>query len=137
MIIRSVRRLAAVTGACLLGVTLLTATPAHAGVLGDVRNDLPSSYTVKIGTFGGGTSTCKTWNAGSQRCYHWWLPSGRDDDGIRPGMDTDGFMVEQPVLVVLRTGVGIHVAAFSWTKISDLESVRCSLSPSASCVISS
>lgn len=120
----------------LLGATLLAATPAHAGVRGDVDNDLPASYTVKIATFGGGSSTCQTWNAGAQRCTHWWLPSGQTDDGIRPGMDTDGFMVEQPVLVVLPSGAGIRVAAFSWTKIGDLDNVRCYLGPGATCVIS-
>ena len=107
---RSARRAATVTGLFFLGASVLTATPAYAGVRGDIRNDLPASYTVKIATFGGGSSSCRTWNAGTQRCTHWWLPSGKADegtDGIRPGMDTDGFMVEQPVLVVLPTGVDV------------------------------
>jgi hypothetical protein len=134
---RSARRAVTVMAACLLGATVLTATPAHAGNRGDVRNDLPSSYTVKIATFGGGTSSCSTWNSGTQRCTHWWLPSGNTDDGIRPGMDTDGFMVEQQVLVVLPTGVALWVPAFTWTRIGDLEDVHCRMNPGASCVISS
>ncbi|MEV4172370.1 hypothetical protein [Nonomuraea sp. NPDC049709] len=140
MFMRSARRAATVTGLFFLGASVLTATPAYAGVRGDIRNDLPASYTVKIATFGGGSSSCRTWNAGTQRCTHWWLPSGKADegtDGIRPGMDTDGFMVEQPVLVVLPTGVAIRVAAFTWTKISDFEDVHCSVSGGARCVISS
>lgn len=136
MIVQLIKRATVVFAASLLGISL-AATAANAGVRGDVDNDLPSSYTVKIAIFGSGSLSCSTWNAGSQRCTHWWLPSGTTDDGIRPGMDTDGFMVEQPVLVVLPTGVGIRIDAFKWTKINDWEDVRCYLAPGATCVISS
>jgi hypothetical protein len=137
MLIRLMRRAGAVTGACLMGAALLTTGPARAAVLGDVRNELPSSYTVKVATFGSGSSSCPTWNSGTQRCTHWWLPSGMTDDGIRPGMDTDGFMVERRVLVVLPGGVARYVDPFVYTRIGDPADVRCYLGPGPTCTISS
>lgn len=127
------RRLMVVTASGLLGFSLLTAVPAHA-VLGDVMNRLPSQYVVKVAEFGTGTQSCRT-ATGTVRCAHWWLPSGRSDDQIRPGMDTDAFMVEREVLVI-RAGLARRVPAFEYTRISDLANVECRVDGGPVCIVS-
>ncbi|MGC3002982.1 hypothetical protein ACPF8X_32585 [Streptomyces sp. G35A] len=96
---------------------------------GVVYNKLPSNYTVKIADFAGGSSTCSTWNAGSYKCTHWWLPSGKSSKDIRgTWSDTDGFMVESTYWVNDHGDGGDDpkkVGAFVWTKISNHELARC------------
>lgn len=138
MTTQSSRRVAAFVSAALLGVAAfaVNTTPAHAGAFdGDVTNKLPSSYTVKIADLGGGGSSCKTWNAGTFNCTHWWLPTNKADDQIKgSNFDTDAFMVEQQVLVY-NFGTAIRVPAFTWTKIPDGSNVNCYLSPGPVCTV--
>ncbi|SMC62157.1 hypothetical protein [Kibdelosporangium aridum] len=127
------RRLTVVTFSGLLGFSLLTALPAHA-TLGDVLNRLPSNYVVKVAEFGMGTQSCRLATT-TVRCAHWWLPSGQSDDQIRPGMDTDAFMVEREVLVI-RAGLARRVPAFEYTQIGDLANVECRVDGGPVCIIS-
>ncbi|WP_157563686.1 hypothetical protein [Micromonospora chokoriensis] len=102
---------------------------------GDVTNQLPSSYTVKIADLGGGSTSCPTWTAAgastTYACTTWWLPSGQSDDQIRgANFDTDGFMVESAYTVKEnRTGGRTYsVPAFKWVKFSSGLNVNCSVS---------
>ena len=78
MFTRLLWHLAVTASAGLLILTLFAAarTPAYADVFnggGDVKNNLPSSYTVKIASFGHSGNSCRTWNARTLTCIHWWF----------------------------------------------------------------
>ncbi|GAB3670006.1 hypothetical protein GCM10027589_38380 [Actinocorallia lasiicapitis] len=107
-----------------------TATPALAdvGAYGNIQNNLPGSYPVKIARFGvGGSHYCGTANAGSFTCEEWWLPSGRSDSWLKGyWFDTDGFKVEN-VDYYYVSGYG-WVPGNTWYKISDYHEVTCYMS---------
>ncbi|MGW3660849.1 hypothetical protein ACWD6R_36675 [Streptomyces sp. NPDC005151] len=127
-------RTVAVTGVLAFAAALGAAPAAHAGgctakiVCGVVYNKLDSSYTVKIGDFGGGTSKCDAWNdsVGAYNCTHWWLPGGKSSKDIRGTLsDTDGFMVESSYWVSFHGGSPTKVSGFVWTKINNTEYATC------------
>lgn len=133
----TIRRLtiALTSAATAVAVSFFSAAPAQAGFFdGDVSNRLPSQYTVKIATFGGGSSSCYAFNHNtSYSCTHWWLPSGKADDQIRgSNFDTDGFMVESSYRAKIYNGNGAllinqMVPAFQWTKIRSGANANCEL----------
>ncbi|MFD4636156.1 hypothetical protein ACFWN2_02505 [Lentzea sp. NPDC058436] len=113
--------------ASVLGLSLVGTQPAQAvGYGGDVTNNLPSSWPVKIAKFGvGGSHFCNTQNSGSLTCTEYWLPSGQSDSDLRGfWFDTDGFKVEN----VSRYYVSNYgwVPGNVWFRISDLNKVHCS-----------
>jgi hypothetical protein len=122
-----------------LGV-VLAPSPASAGWAdGDITNNLPSSYTVKIADLGNGQMPgCSTWNAGWFTCTHWWLPSGKADGqiGLGSNFDTDAFMVENRSYLLIAPNVNVWRGAGVWTKISDFSNVSCDESNgSAVCIV--
>lgn len=112
----------------MVGVALFNATPAYAGVYGDIINNLPSQYPVKIAKFGvGGSHYCNTINSGSLTCNEWWLPSGQSDTSLKGyWFDTDGFKVENSGHYYV-SGYG-WVPDYMWFRIQDYHEVNCYMS---------
>jgi hypothetical protein len=119
-----------------LGITVAQpAAPAHAdgclplNICGTVVNYLPASSVVKVADFGTGTETCRTWNAGNQRCRTYWLPSGQSTVDIKgANWDADGLMVERSYAWASYPGFPLVervVPGFTWTKINTLQSAQC------------
>ncbi|MEH0830301.1 MULTISPECIES: hypothetical protein [unclassified Micromonospora] len=112
------------------------ATPASAGtcsfngqtICGWVKNNLSSSYTVKVAILGSGSERCATWNAGTLACKTYWLPSGKSSSSIGV-IDADAYMVESRYY---HGYYGTSVNAFTWTKITDALDVNCGLPRGAS-----
>lgn len=124
------KRIGGVLAAAGLSVStvVLGAPQAEAGAFdGDVTNRLPSSYTVKIATFGGGSERCAVDGGATYNCTTYWLPSGQSDDQIRGrNWDADGVMVEQSYKVERWGGTSSHwVSGFTWTKFSSVENATC------------
>lgn len=121
----------AVAVAAVAGEATVNAAPAFAGAYGDIINDLPSQYPVKIARFGvSGNHYCNTANAGSLTCEEFWLPSGMTDtERMGYWFDTDGFQVEG-VSHYYVSGYG-WVPQDEWWKIESWQEARCYMSNGA------
>lgn len=136
---RRVVTVVAMAAAMVMTVSPAQAEPAPAqpsqaadeGAWGNIENNLPSAYPVKIAKFGvGGSHYCKTQNSGSLTCSEWWLPSGMSDSDLRGyWFDTDGFKVEN----VSRYYVSSYgwVPGNVWFRINDYHEVDCYMSGGA------
>ncbi|MBU8856081.1 MULTISPECIES: hypothetical protein [Micromonospora] len=89
-------------------------------VCGTVWNFLPSYYSIKVARFGVGTSSCATWNAGTQKCTIYSLPSNKSSKDIGIA-DADGYTNSSGWYY---TG-GTKRSANVWTKITDAQSATC------------
>lgn len=129
---RNARRISAVLLAAVaaLLVSLVNPQPARAdvGAWGNIENNLPAAYPVKIADFGvGGNHYCQTINAGSLTCNEWWLPSGMSDSDLKGyWFDTDGFQVEN-VSQYYVSSYG-WVPGDVWFRIHDYHEVNCYMS---------
>ena len=116
--------------AAVMAVSLANAEPAHAdtGAWGNIENNLPAAYPVKIAEFGvGGSHYCDPINAGNMTCAEWWLPSGMSDSDLRGyWFDTDGFQVEN-VSQYYVSSYG-WVPGDVWFQIHDYHEVNCYMS---------
>jgi hypothetical protein len=122
--------LAAVAAMVVMVVSPAQAQPARAadlGAWGNIDNNLPSYYPVKIADFGDSDHYCHTINAGDQGCREWWLPSGMNDTELRGWtFDTDGFKVEN-VSQYYVSSYG-WVPGNVWFRIHDYHEVNCYMS---------
>lgn len=89
-------------------------------VCGTVWNYLPSNYSIKVARFGVGTSSCTTWNAGTQKCTIYSLPSNKSSKDIGIA-DADGYTNSSGWYYTGGTKRNANV----WTKITDAQSATC------------